>query len=218
MQKKIISVEEAGKQIKSGMSIMVGGFLKTGTPQKIIDEMLKSGVNNLIMISNDTSYPDADRGKLVAHKRVKKFIGSHIGTNPESGKQMHSGEMEVVLTPQGTLAEVIRAGGAGLGGVLTPTGIGTLVQEGKEIIEVDGQKFILEKALKADAALIYATKADSYGNLSFKGSTRNFNTIMATAADLVIVEADEIIEGAMDPEEVVVPGIFVDYIVQGGQN
>lgn len=214
---KIVSVEVAGKKIKSGMQVMIGGFLKTGVPKIIIDEMIKNDVRDLTMITNDTSYADSDRGQLIAKKRVKKVICSHIGTNSESGKQMHAGELEVVLTPQGTLCEIIRAGGAGLGGVLTPTGLGTLVQEGKEIIEIDGRKFILEKALKADVSILYASKADKYGNLSYVGSTRNFNPIMATASELVIVEADEIIDGAMDPKEIIVPGVYVDYIVQGGE-
>lgn len=215
--KKVVSVEEAGKHVKNGMTVMIGGFLKTGVPKIIIEEMIKNDVKDLTMISNDTSYSDADRGQLVTQKRIKKVICSHIGTNAETGKQMHSGEMEVVLTPQGTLAEIIRAGGAGLGGILTPTGLGTMVEEGKEIIEVNGNKFILEKAIKADVSLIYASKADKYGNLSYEGSSRNFNPVMATASDLVIVEADEIIDGALDPKEIVVPGIYVDYIIQGGK-
>lgn len=214
---KVVSVEVAGKKIENGMQVMIGGFLKTGVPRVIVEEMIKNDIKDLTMITNDTSYPDSDRGQLVAQKRVKKVICSHIGTNPESGKQMHSGEMEVVLTPQGTLCEIIRAGGAGLGGILTPTGLGTLVQEGKDTIEVDGRKYILEKALKADVSIIYASKADKYGNLSYVGSTRNFNPIMATASEIVIVEADEIIEGAMDPKEIIVPGVYIDYVIQGGK-
>ena len=215
--KKVVSLEEAGKLIKSGMTVMIGGFLKTGGPQFIIDEMIKNDVKDLTLIANDTSTPECDKGKLVVEKRIKKVICSHIGTNPETGRQMHSGEMEVVLTPQGTLAEIIRAGGAGLGGVLTPTGLGTIVQEGKEVLEVNGSKYILEKAIRAEVAILYATKADKYGNLSYTGSTRNFNPVMATAADTVIVEADEIVDGALDPKEIIVPGIYVDYIIQGGK-
>ncbi|MGL6065045.1 MAG: 3-oxoacid CoA-transferase subunit A [Fusobacteriaceae bacterium] len=215
---KVISLKEAGKHIKSGMSIMMGGFMQTGGPKDIVDEMLRIEIKDITLIANDTSFMDSDKGKLIVNKRVKKAIVSHIGLNPEAGRQMREGEIEIVLTPQGTLAEKIRAGGAGLGGILTPTGIGTIVEEGKQIIEVEGNKFILETALKADLAIIYATKADIYGNLSFQGSTRNFNTIMATAAGVVIVEVDEIVEGALNPNEIVIPGIFVDYIVQGGKN
>lgn len=214
---KVISLEEAGKHIKSGMSIMMGGFMQTGGPKSIVEEILRSEIKDITLIANDTSFMDRDKGKLIVNKRVKKAIVSHIGLNPETGRQMREGEIEVVLTPQGTLVEKIRAGGAGLGGILTPTGIGTVVEEGKQIIEIEGNRFILETALKADLAIIYATKADRYGNLSFEGSTRNFNTVMATAADIVIVEADEIIDGALNPNEIVIPGIFVDYIVQGGE-
>ena len=215
--KKLVSVDFAASLIKNDSSLMIGGFLKCGSPKEIIEKLLEDGTKDLTIIANDTSFPDFERGKLIVNKRVKKAIVSHIGTNPETGKQMNSGELEVELVPQGTLAERIRAAGAGLGGVLTPTGVGTIVQEGKDIIEVDNKKYLLEKPLKADVALIYGTKVDSFGNISFFGSTRNFNTIMATAADIVIVEADEIIEGSLEPNEIVIPGIFVDYVVKGGK-
>nr|WP_307775306.1 3-oxoacid CoA-transferase subunit A [uncultured Cetobacterium sp.] len=216
MMKKLVSVDYAANLIKDGSSLMVGGFLKCGSPVEVIEKLLEKGTKDLTLIANDTSFPDVEKGKLVVEKRIKKSIVSHIGTNPETGRQMHSGEMEVELVPQGTLAERIRAAGAGLGGILTPTGVGTVVEQGKEVIEIDGKKFLLEKPLKADVALIYGSKVDSFGNIAFFGSTRNFNTIMATAADTVIVEADEIIEGHLDPNEIVVPGIYVDYIVKGG--
>ena len=215
--KKLVSVDFAASLIKNDSSLMVGGFLKCGSPTEVIEKLLENGTNDLTLIANDTSFPDKEKGKLVVEKRIKKAIVSHIGTNPETGKQMNSGDMIVELTPQGTLAERIRAAGAGLGGFLTPTGIGTIVQEGKEIINVDGKNFLLEKPLKADVALIYGTKVDSLGNVSFLGSTRNFNSIMATAADTVIVEADEIIDGYLDPNEIVIPGIFIDYVVKGGK-
>ncbi|MGL4641475.1 MAG: CoA transferase subunit A [Cetobacterium sp.] len=215
--KKLVSIDFAASLIKNDSSLMIGGFLKCGSPKEIIEKLLENGTKDLTIIANDTSFPDFERGKLIVNKRVKKAIVSHIGTNPETGKQMNSGELEVELVPQGTLAERIRAAGAGLGGVLTPTGVGTIVQEGKDIIEVDNKKYLLEKPLKADVALIYGTKVDSFGNISFFGSTRNFNTIMATAADIVIVEADEIIEGSLEPNEIVIPGIFVDYVVKGGK-
>lgn len=211
--KKIISAAEAGKMIKNDVSIMIAGFLKCGTPTRVIDEILKSETSGLTLIANDTCYPDSDRGKLVVNHRLKKAIVAHIGTNPETGKQMHNGELDVELVPMGTLVERIRAAGAGLGGVLTPTGIGTIVSEGKQIIEIDGKQFMFEKPLKADFALIYGSKVDKFGNVYLEGTTRNFNVVMATAADTVIVEADELVEDCLDPNMVIVPGIFVDYIV-----
>ena len=211
--KKIISAAEAGKLIGNDVSIMIGGFLKCGSPTKVIEEMLKNGTSGLTLIANDTSYPDSDRGKLVVNRRVKKAIVAHIGTNPETGKQMHDGEIEVVLTPMGTLVEKIRAAGAGLGGVLTPTGIGTPVEEGKQLMEIEGKSYLFEKPLGADFALLYGTKADKYGNIYLEGTTRNFNLVMATAAKTVIVEADELVEGCLDANMVTIPGIFVDYIV-----
>ncbi len=215
--KKLVSIDFAASLIKNDSSLMIGGFLKCGSPKEIIEKLLENGTKDLTIIANDTSFPDFEKGKLILNKRVKKAIVSHIGTNPETGKQMNSGELQVELVPQGTLAERIRAAGAGLGGILTPTGVGTVVQEGKKLIEIDNKKYLLEKPLKADVALIYGTKVDSFGNVSFFGSTRNFNTIMATAGDIVIVEADEIVEGALEPNEIVIPGIFVDYVVKGGK-
>ena len=196
---------------------MIGGFLECGAPDMLIDELVKQNKKNLTMISNDTTYPDADKGRLIVNKQIKKLITSHIGTNPETGKQMHSGELDVELVPMGTLIEKIRAKGTGLGGVLTPTGVGTVLEENKETMNIDGKKFIFEKPLGADFALIYGTKVDKFGNVSFYGTTRNLNTVMATAADTVIVQADELVE-CLDPNEVVIPGLFVDYIVVKGNN
>lgn len=213
---KVITDAEAAKLIQDGMSVMIGGFLKCGSPRFVIEKLLENGTKNLTIIANDTSFVDSDKGKLVAHKRVRKAIVTHIGMNPETGRQMHDGEIAVELVPQGTLAERIRAGGAGLGGILTPTGVGTVVEKGKQVIEVDGKKYLLEKPLKADIALIYADKADKYGNLGYYGTTRNFNTVMALAGSTVIVEAEEYIDGSLDPNEVVVPGVLVDYIVVKG--
>lgn len=211
--KKIISVSEAGKLIENDTSIMVGGFLRCGTPVKVIEEILKNGISGLTLIANDTSYVDHDRGKLVANKCLKKVITTHIGLNPETGKQMDNGDIEVELVPMGTLIERIRAGGAGLGGVLTPTGVGTLVENGKQSMEIDGKKYLLEKPITADVALIYGTKADRFGNVYLHGTTKNFNVVMATAAKTVIVEADELVDDCLNPDDIAIPGIFVDYIV-----
>lgn len=210
--KKIVSALEAAKLIKNGNSVMIGGFLQCGTPTEVIEELLKNGTKDLTLIANDTSFPNSERGKLVVAKRIKKAIVTHIGMNPHTGNQMHTGEMEVELIPQGTLAERIRAGGSGLGGILTPSGVGTVVQEGKQVIEVDGKKYLLEKPLRADVALIYGTKVDKFGNVGYHGTTRSFNTVMATAADTVIVEADELVD-VLDPNDVVIPGLYIDYIV-----
>ncbi len=210
--KSIVSAQKAISMIKDGASVMIGGFLECGAPDMLIDELVKQNKKNLTMISNDTTYPDADKGRLIVNKQIKKLITSHIGTNPETGKQMHAGELDVELVPMGTLIEKIRAKGTGLGGVLTPTGVGTVLEENKETMNIDGKKFIFEKPLGADFALIYGTKVDKYGNVSFYGTTRNLNTVMATAADTVIVQADELVE-CLDPNEVVIPGLFVDYIV-----
>ncbi len=212
--KKFISVSEAGQMVKSGSTVMIGGFLRCGSPEKVIDEIIKNKTGKLTLIANDTCVPEFDRGKLIVNKLVKKAIVAHIGTNPETGRQFNAGELEVELVPMGTLAERIRCGGAGLGGFLTPTGVGTIVEKGKDIIESQGKKYLLEKPLRADVAIVYATKADKFGNAFLDGTTRNFNPVMATAADVVILEADEICEEALNPAEVTIPGIFVDYIAQ----
>jgi acetate CoA/acetoacetate CoA-transferase alpha subunit len=213
---KLISIDEAVSMIKDGMTIMVGGFLGVKNPFRIVDAIIEKGVKDITLIANDTSFPEVGIGKLIVNNQVKKVIASHIGTNKETGNQMNSGELEVELVPQGTLAERIRAAGAGLGGVLTPTGLGTIVAEGKQIVEVDGKQYLLEKPLKADVALIVGAKVDKKGNIRYEKATRNFNPIMATAADLVIVEADEIVEvGDIDPDDVMTPGIFVNYVVEG---
>jgi acetate CoA/acetoacetate CoA-transferase alpha subunit len=212
---KLITIDEAIDMIQDGMSIMVGGFMGCRNPFKIVDAMIAKGIKDITLIANDTSFPEVGIGKLIVNKQVKKVIASHIGLNKETGNQMNAGEIEVELVPQGTLAERIRAAGAGLGGILTPTGIGTVVAEGKQIIEVDGKKYLLEKPLKADISLIVGAKVDKKGNIRYKKATRNFNPIMATAADLVIVEADEIVEvGDIDPDDIMTPGIFVNYIVK----
>ncbi|MEW9121372.1 MAG: acetate CoA-transferase subunit alpha [Thermotaleaceae bacterium] len=215
---KIKTLDEVLSCIEDGMSIMIGGFLGTGTPETIIDGLIEKGVKNLTIVGNDTGFPDKGIGKLVSHKMVKKVITSHIGTNPETGRQMNSGEMDVELVPQGTLAERIRSAGAGLGGFLTPTGIGTLVEKGKQKLTINEEEYLLELPLRADAALLLGAKVDKKGNIYYDMAARNFNPLMATAADLVIVEADEIVEvGELDPNHVMTPGIFVDIIVKGGR-
>jgi len=198
------------------MTVMIGGFLACGTPESLIHALVQKGVKELPVIANDTAFPDKGIGKLVVNRQLKKVTVSHIGTNPETGRQMHAGELTVELVPQGTLAECIRAGGFGLGGFLTPTGVGTVVENGKQKLTIGGREYLLELPLKADVALLKAAKADKAGNLVFRKAARNFNPLMATAAEIVIVEAQEIVEtGTIDPDEVMTPGIFVDYLVRG---
>ena len=209
-------MEKATEMVKDGMTIMVGGFLGVGNPLTLVDALVDKGVRNLTLIANDTATPKLGIGKFVINKQLKKAIVSHIGTNPETGRQMITGELNVELIPQGTLAERIRCGGAGLGGFLTPTGVGTVVDEGKHRIFLNQKAYLLELPLRADVALLSAHKADKFGNLVFRRSTRNFNPIMAFAADVVIVEAKHIVEiGEIDPDEVMVTGVVVDWIVQG---
>lgn len=215
--KKVISAKEAAELIKDNSTVMIGGFLSCGVADKIIDEMVKKNVKNLTIICNDTSVPDKDKGKLIQNGQVKKVITTHIGTNPITGEKMHKGELEVEFYPMGTLVEKIHAKGSGLGGVLTPTGIGTVLEEGKQIVEIKGKKYMFEEPLGADFAIIYGTKVDKYGNVKFEGTTRNFNTSMATAADTVIVQADEFVE-MLNPNDVVIPGIFIDYVVKREEN
>ena len=213
---KIISAAEAAAKVQDGMTVMVGGFLGCGTPQSLVDQVLARGTKDLTLVCNDTAFPDSGVGKLVVSWQFKKVIVSHIGTNPETGRQMNAGELDVDLVPQGTLAERIRSAGFGLGGILTPTGVGTPVEAGKQKLTIDGKDYLLELPIKADVALVKAYKADKAGNLVFRKAARNFNPLMATAADLVIVEAQNIVEiGEIDPDEVMTPGIFVNYLVQG---
>ena len=212
---KFISIEEAVSKVKDGMTIMVGGFLANGTPNKIVDALAKSGVKNLTLICNDTAYPDKGVGQLIANKQVKKLFVSHIGTNPHTSEQMNSGELEIEFCPQGSLAERVRAGGCGLGGILTQTGMGTIVAEGKQIVNVDGKDYLLEKPLRADIALVGASLGDKAGNLVYLGTSQNFNPLMASAADLVIAEVNELVEvGEIAAENVKTPSIMVDFIVK----
>ncbi len=213
--KQIKTAQEAIAAIKDGDSIMAGGFMCCGQAYTLVDAILEKGLKNLTLITNDAGLPGKGAAKLIEQKRVGKLIASHIGLNPEAGKQMNSGEMKVELVPQGTLAERIRAAGAGLGGVLTPTGLGTAVEEGKQKVTVDGREFLLEKPLAADYALIKAHTADKYGNAFIAKAEKNFNIVMALAARTVIVEAEHIVEpGQLDPDRVTVPGALVHVIVE----
>lgn len=215
---KFITAHEALQFFKDGLTIMVGGFLNCGNPQTVIDEILKTDLKDFTLIANDTSVPDDSRGKLVVAHKIKKAIVSHIGTNPETVRQYNAKEIEIDLQPQGSLAERIRAAGAGLGGILTPVGLNTLVAENKRIITIDNKEYLLETPLKADIAIIYATYADKFGNLAFHGSTKNFNVLMPMATDLVIVEAENISDEPLSPDNIVVPGIFVDYMIVKEKN
>jgi len=221
LAKPILTAAEAAAKIKDGDTLMVGGFMACGTPHTVLLALCARGTKNLTLISNDTAVHDLKTGQvtglghLVQARQFRKIIASHIGTNQETQRQMTAGETEVVLVPQGTLAEQVRAGGAGLGGILTPTGLGTDVAQGKQVILVGHRPFLLELGLRADVAIIKARKADKAGNLVFKGAARNFNPLMATAAALVIAEAEEIVEiGGIDPDEVHTPSIFVDFLVK----
>lgn len=214
MKNKQITVKKAGEFFRDGMTIMVGGFMGVGTPPRLMTELLESGVKELTIIANDTAFVDTGLGPLIVNGRVKKVIASHIGTNPETGRRMIAGEMEVQLIPQGTLAEQIRCGGAGLGGFLTPTGVGTVVEEGKQKITLDGRDYLLELPLRADLALIQAQKADPLGNLTYDLSARNFNPLMALAADITIAEPDEMVAvGDIDPDCVATPGAIIDWLI-----
>lgn len=211
---KIISLEEAVSKVKDGDVLLVGGFLGVGTPEALVDGLVAKGTKDLTLVCNDTGRETIGSGKMVVNKQFRKIMATHIGTNKETGRQMNAGETEVELIPQGTLAERIRAGGYGLGGVLTATGVGTKVQEGKQVVEVDGRQYLLEKPIRGNVALLFAHKADKYGNLRMHGSARNFNVVMAAAADITIVQVLEVVD-VLDPDDVDVPGIFVNYIVDG---
>lgn len=214
---KLSTIREAAGMVRDGMTVMAGGFMGCGNAHHLVQAIIETGAKDLTLISNDASIPGYGIAKLVEHKRLRKLITSHVGLNPEVGVQMNSGELEVELVPQGTLVERIRAGGAGLGGVVTPTGLGTPVAEGKPIVTIDGRPYLLELPLRADVALINGYRVDPFGNIWYRGDARNFNPVMATAADLVIVEADHLVSlGDIPPEDVVTPGVFVDFIVEGG--
>jgi acetate CoA/acetoacetate CoA-transferase alpha subunit len=214
---KTISVKEAAAMIPDSASIMIGGFMGVGTSERMIDELVRQSRRNLTVIANDTAVPGRGIGKLVDAELVGRTVASHIGLNPETQKQMIAGKMVVDLVPQGTLIERIRAGGCGLGGVLTPTGVGTIVEKGKQRIDVDGKSYLLETALRADFALVHAFLADYLGNLAYALTARNFNPVIAMAADTVIVTAEHIVPvGVIAPDHVMTPAPLVDYLVANG--
>ena len=211
---KPVSVADAVKIIPDGATLMVGGFMGVGTPERLIDELVRQGKRDLTIIANDTASPGCGIGKLVDAGLVSRTIASHIGLNPETQKQMIAGTMTVDLVPQGTLIERIRAGGFGLGGVLTPTGVGTIVEEGKQKVEINGKSYLIETALHAEFALIDAFLADYSGNLAYALTARNFNPVIAMAADTTLVTAEHIVPvGLIAPDHVVTPAPLVDYVV-----
>lgn len=211
---KTISLEKAVAMIPNGTSLMIGGFMGVGTPERLIDEIVRQGKRDLTVIGNDTAKPGTGIGKLISAKLIRSAIVSHIGLNPEAQQQMLAGEMSIELVPQGTLAERIRAGGYGLGGVLTKTGVGTVVEKGKRKIDVDGIEYLLETPLRSDFALVHAFLADYLGNLSYALTARNFNPLMAMAGATVIAVADHIVPvGLLAPDHVLTPAPLVDYII-----
>ncbi|MBA1156820.1 CoA transferase subunit A [Microvirga mediterraneensis] len=214
---RTIKLQDAVAMIPTGATLMVGGFMGVGTPEPLVDELVRQQKGDMTVIANDTAAPGTGIGKLITSKLLRRVIVSHIGLNPETQQQMLAGELQVDLVPQGTLAERIRAGGFGLGGILTATGIGTIAEEGKQKIAVDGRDYLLEPALRADFALVHAFIADYLGNLQYALTARNFNPLMAMAADTVIVQAENIVPvGVVAPDHVVTPAPVVDYLIAKG--
>lgn len=206
--------EQAAALVPDGASVMVGGFMGVGSPHRLIDALVARAVRDLTLICNDTAMPGVGVGKLVSAGALRRVVASHIGLNPETQRRMMAGEIEVELVPQGTLVERIRAGGVGLGGVLTPTGLGTTVEEGKDVVEIDGRRFLLERPLLADFALIGCHQADYAGNLAYLLTAHNFNPVMAMAAGTVIAEPTHILPvGMITPDAVKTPGVLVDHLV-----
>ena len=212
-----IKASDAVALIPDGATVMIGGFMAVGTPERLMDELVAQNRQGLTVIANDSARPGIGIGKLIDNKSVTKLIASHIGTNPETQRQMIAEELEVELVPQGTLAERVRSGGFGLGGVLTPTGVGTVVEEGKQTLTLNGATYLVELPLKADFALISAKRADYYGNLDYSLTAHNFNPLMAMAAEVVISQADSIVPvGVIPPDEVKTPSVLVDYVIERG--
>ena len=213
--KKAISPQAAAELVRTGASIMLGGFMGVGTPRRMIDALVASGKKNLTLIANDTAMSGRGIGKLIAARAITRLVVSHIGLNPETQRQMNDGSLEVDLMPQGTLIECIRAGGMGLGAVVTPTGLGTGLEEGKQILEIDGKRFLVERPIRADFALIAARQADYLGNLEYSLTAQNFNPTMALAADTVIAEPEHIVPvGVIPPDSVRTPAILVDHLIE----
>ncbi|PEL11188.1 acyl CoA:acetate/3-ketoacid CoA transferase subunit alpha [Bacillus sp. AFS017336] len=213
--RKIISIEEALQYFKDEMVLMFGGFGGIGNPPTLIQGILEKGFKNLTLIGNDTGFPDVGIGQLVTAKRVKKMITTHIGSNPNAGKQMTDGTLEIEFSPQGTFIERIRAGGVGLGGVLVDIGIDSVIDVDKQRVNVFGKEYLVETPLISDVSIVYAKKADPFGNLVFDKSARNTNPYVAMAGNITIAEVEEIVPlGTLEPEEIIVPGAFVNHIVQ----
>jgi 3-oxoacid CoA-transferase subunit A len=209
-------VEEVIGQVSDGMTLLMGGFGLCGIPENLVKALLKQGSKDLTIVSNNAGVDDAGIGLLIANGQVKKMISSYIGENKALEQKMINNEIEVELNPQGTLAERVRAGGAGIAGFFTPTGVGTLIAEGKEVREFDGRKYVLERGLRGNVAFVKAYKADTHGNLTYRKTARNFNPVMATAADYVIAEAEIIVQaGELSPDEIVTPGVYIDAVVLG---
>ncbi|SCW71001.1 acetate CoA/acetoacetate CoA-transferase alpha subunit [Paenibacillus tianmuensis] len=211
---KVAGLEDALQHIRDGMTLMYGGFGGVGNPPSLCQGILDKGVRDLVLIGNDCAFPDIGIGRLVTAGRARKVIVSHIGSNPNAGRLMNEGALEVEFSPQGTLAERIRAGGVGLGGIFVDVGIGTIAEEGKQQIVLDGKPYLIETALTAEVSIVHAQKADPYGNLIYDKSARNFNPFVAMAGDYTIAEVDEIVPlGELDPECIVTPGIYVDMVI-----
>jgi acetate CoA/acetoacetate CoA-transferase alpha subunit len=211
---KSVSITGAVERIPDGASLMIGGFMGVGTPERLVEELVRQGKRRLTVIANDTAMPGRGIGKLISAGLVERAVASHIGLNPETQQRMIDGSMAVELVPQGTLIERIRAAGHGLGGVLTPTGVGTLVEEGKQRIDVDGRAYLVEPALRADFALVHAMMADYYGNLRYALTARNFNPVIAMAAGTCVATADHIVPvGVIPPDDVMTPAPIVDFLV-----
>jgi acetate CoA/acetoacetate CoA-transferase alpha subunit len=214
---KLLHAEKVKEFFHDNLRVMIGGFANHGSPKRLIDLVLESKVQNITVISNDTGDPDLSTGRLVRSRQAKKFIASHVGMNPEACEAYAAGQLELELCPQGNLAERIRCGGAGLGGALVKTGLGTIIEENKQKVEINGETWLLETPLRAEIALVKAYKADTAGNLTYRGTSCNFNPLIAMAADIVIVEADEIVPaGTLMPNEIITPFVFVTYILEGG--
>ncbi len=209
-------IEEVIGKVTDGMTLLMGGFGLCGIPENLVKALLKQGSKDLTIVSNNAGVDDAGIGLLIANDQVKKMVSSYIGENKALEQKLINNEIEVELNPQGTLAERVRAGGAGIAGFFTPTGVGTLIAEGKEVREFDGRKYVLERGIRGNVAFVKAYKADTHGNLTYRKTARNFNPVMATAADYVIAEVEEIVAaGQLNPDEIITPGVYIDAVIKG---